>query len=81
MKLYVNKKHRNISLITMIPTCLLFMLLMPYGSFDPGDYGFWLCIILTLSISFSIDFTLAKKWQKEYRKGDHKVDKSRNSGK
>lgn len=64
MKLYTNKKHKNISIITTVLMCILFMGIMPYGSFNPGTYGFWLCIVLGLSIGFTTDFLMAKMRQK-----------------
>ena len=73
MKLYVNKKQRNRSLIMIIPTCIIFMWLMPYGSFDPGDHGFWICIVLSLFMSFTGSLLLTKIVQK-YGNGDHEVD-------
>ena len=44
---------------------LLFMWLMPFGTFKMNQFGFYLSIILAVCLEFSIKFFL-KKYQKDY---------------
>jgi hypothetical protein len=44
---------------------IMFMWLMPFGTFNLTQVGFYLCIILAVSLEFSIKFFL-KKYQKDY---------------
>ncbi|EON75083.1 hypothetical protein ADIS_4254 [Lunatimonas lonarensis] len=44
---------------------VMFMWLMPSGTFDLTELGFYICIGLAISLEFSIRATL-KKYQKDY---------------
>lgn len=44
---------------------LMFMWLMPFGTLDFTELGFYICVILAVSLEFSIRATL-KKYQKDF---------------
>jgi hypothetical protein len=46
---------------------------MPFGSFNPSHYGFWLAIVGALVMGLSGDFVMAKLRQK-YGNSDHPKD-------
>jgi len=60
MKLFVNKKHRRASITSTLIMIPVFMKFMPYGSFNPGEAGFWLSIICALFISISTNLAMVK---------------------
>lgn len=55
MKIYVNKKHRKKSIIGTVLIIPFFMATMPFGSFDPTEFGFWACIVFGLTVGFVSD--------------------------
>ena len=50
MKIFLSKNHQRQALIALILSIPLFMWLMPFGSFDPRDPGFWLAIAVAVII-------------------------------
>ncbi|WP_157501535.1 hypothetical protein [Echinicola vietnamensis] len=45
MKLFINKKHKARFWISWLVMALIFMWLMPYGSFNPTIIGFWMSVL------------------------------------
>ena len=60
MKFFVNKQHKIRFWFSLISASLLFMYFMPYGSFDPGNIGFWLSIVCALIIGVGSNLVLRK---------------------
>lgn len=52
-------------MIGIVSMSILFMWLMPFGTFRMNQFGFYLSIALAVSLEFSIKFFL-KKYQKDY---------------
>ena len=46
-------------------TSVIFMWLMPYGTFDYTRYEFYVCIVAAVGLNLSIRWYL-KKYQKDY---------------
>lgn len=60
MKLFVNKKHKVFTLISTPIVALLFMALMPYGSFNAQNSGFWLSIACAVFVCLFTDLLIVK---------------------
>ncbi|REE01297.1 hypothetical protein C7460_104318 [Marinoscillum furvescens DSM 4134] len=60
MRIFLNEKHKWVSIIGLIISIPIFMALMPYGSFNPSDIGFWMSIGLALFIDIGTNFLLVK---------------------
>ena len=52
-------------IVGIITNSLLFMWLMPFGTFKYDSMGFYLCIVLAISLEYSI-VSVLKKYQKDY---------------
>ncbi|TDI63831.1 MAG: hypothetical protein E2O88_12105 [Bacteroidetes bacterium] len=65
MKIFLNKNHKRRAIIGFLLSLPVFMWLMPYGSFDPREIGFWMSIVLALIIEIPGNLLLTnahKKW-------------------
>lgn len=60
MRLFLNNEQRKRSIISSVIMAIFFMAVMLWGSFDPRDYGFWGCILISLFIGFVGDYILVK---------------------
>jgi hypothetical protein len=52
-------------IVGIVSMSVMFMWLMPFGTFDFTKLGFYICIGLAISLEFSIRYTF-KKYQKDY---------------
>ena len=60
MQLFLNKKHKLITLFNSIWVSIAFMKWMPYGSFFPNELGFWLSTVNALMMIFLTNITIIK---------------------
>ncbi len=60
MRLFLNKRHKWVSIIGLIISIPVLMAFMPYGSFNPSEIGFWMSIGLALFIDIGTNLLLVK---------------------
>jgi len=58
--MFLNKNHKHRALIGIMLTIPFFMWLMPYGSFDPREMGFWMSIVCALIIEIPLNLLVIK---------------------
>lgn len=60
----MTKRERYLTTVNTIYSVILmslvFMWLMPYGSFDPKEIGFYICIVLAILLEISLIWFLKK---------------------
>jgi hypothetical protein len=52
-------------IVGIVSMSLMFMWLMPFGTFDFTELGCYICIVLSISLEFSIRAAL-KKYQQDF---------------
>ena len=60
MKLYLNRKHKRVSTLLTLISIPVFMAIMPFGSFNPTEFGFWTCIVLAVFIDLGTNMMFVK---------------------
>jgi hypothetical protein len=68
MKLFLDKNHRNVSIVSVILMSLGFMKFTGWGSFDPKVLGFWLAIINAILVQLFINYMFYKFWTPDSKK-------------
>lgn len=59
------KRILHNQILEIVVMSVVFMWLMPYGTFDYTRYEFYICIMVAVGISVTIRWYL-KKYQKDY---------------
>ncbi len=63
----LDKKTTRVLIITFFLESILFMYFMPFGSFNPKEFGFYLCILTALisKLLFSLIFGRYLEYRKK----------------
>ncbi len=64
----INKNNFTISIVSIITMSILFMEFVTWGSYNPGDFGFWLAIINAILVQLFVNFMFSKFWIPDNKK-------------